>query len=228
VLEVDGVSGGYGKVEVLHGVRLTVPDGAVVALVGANGAGKTTLLRLIAGLVPPTRGEVRVDRRSTRGLSPYEVARRGVCLIPEGRGIFPALTVGENLAMQAVGGDGSIDRALTYFPVLKQRITQRAGTLSGGEQQMLALSRALVTRPRLLMLDEISMGLAPIIVEQLFETVGELARDGISILLVEQYLTYALRMAEYVCVLGKGRVQFLGEPAELAGRDVSMAGISAP
>jgi branched-chain amino acid transport system ATP-binding protein len=218
VVELDGVRAGYGRVEVLRDLDLVVPDGALVSLVGPNGAGKTTTLRVIAGLLRPTGGEVRLDGRRLGRRQPYEVARAGVCLIPEGRGVFPALTVRENLAMQLQGSDrdGSrLDRVFTYFPRLRERSGQRAGTLSGGEQQMLAMARAVVNEPRVLLLDEISMGLAPLIVEQLFETVEALAAAGTTILLVEQYLTYALRLSDLVYVLAKGRVAFVGEPEEL-------------
>ena len=218
VLELRGVTAGYGRVEVLRNLDLVVPEGALVSLVGPNGAGKTTALRLIAGLLPPSSGDVLLDGRSLRGRRPYEVARAGVCLIPEGRGIFPSLTVKENLLMQAEGGDRSpeaLERVLGYFPRLRERLGQRAGTMSGGEQQMLAMARAMFTQPRLLLLDEISMGLAPQIVAQLFETVEALSADGVTVLLVEQYLTYALRLSDLVYVLGKGEVTFVGEPEEL-------------
>jgi branched-chain amino acid transport system ATP-binding protein len=227
-LDVVGLSAGYGKVRVLHDVTLAVPQGTVVSLVGANGAGKTTLLRTVAGLIAPSSGAIHADGADITRKSAYEVARRGVCHIPEGRGIFPTLSVQENLVVQAQAGDGSYDTALEYFPVLRERLKQAAGTLSGGEQQMLALSRALVTRPRVLLLDEISMGLAPIIVTQLFETVAELAGRGTSILLVEQHLTHALRLSEIVYVLAKGRVVFCGEPIELRGRGelIGMSGFT--
>ena len=218
VLELRGVSAGYGRVEVLRDLDLVVPEGSLVALVGPNGAGKTTTLRVIAGLLQPSAGQVLLDGRPLGRRRPFEVARAGVCLIPEGRGIFPALTVKENLLMQGEGGDRgdeALERVLGYFPRLGERLAQRAGTMSGGEQQMLAMARALVTSPRLLLLDEISMGLAPQIVAQLFETVEALAAAGVTILLVEQYLTYALRLADLVYVLGKGTVTFVGEPEEL-------------
>jgi len=214
-LDISGLSAGYGRVEVLHGVDLLVPEGVVISLVGANGAGKSTLLGAVAGTVARTGGTVAVGGTRLRRQNAYEIARLGVCHIPEGRGIFPSLTVEENLVIQALGGDGNFDRALEYFPRLRERLHQPAGTLSGGEQQMLAISRALVTRPKVLLLDEISMGLAPVVVGQLFETVEDLARQGTSILLVEQYLTYALRLAELVYVMAKGRVAFVGEPHEL-------------
>jgi branched-chain amino acid transport system ATP-binding protein len=218
VVELAGVHAGYGRVEVLRDLDLVVPEGALVSLVGPNGAGKTTALRVIAGLLRPTAGEVRLDGRPLGRRQPHEVAAAGVCLIPEGRGIFPALSVRENLAMQIQGPDrdGSrLERAFAYFPRLRERSAQRAGTMSGGEQQMLAMARAVVNEPRVLLLDEISMGLAPLIVEQLFETVEALAAAGTTILLVEQYMTYALRLSDLVYVLAKGRVAFVGEPEEL-------------
>jgi branched-chain amino acid transport system ATP-binding protein len=218
VLELSGVVAGYGRVNVLRGLDLVVPEGGLVSLVGPNGAGKTTTLNAIAGLIRPTSGTIRLDGRPLVGRRPYEIARAGVCLIPEGRAIFPALTVRENLLMQAERASSrptAVARVLEYFPRLAERTSQRAGTLSGGEQQMLALARALVTEPRVLLLDEISMGLAPQIVARLFETVEALSADGVSILLVEQYLTYALRLSDAVYVLNKGCVTFVGEPDEL-------------
>jgi branched-chain amino acid transport system ATP-binding protein len=218
VVELRGVRAGYGRVEVLRDLDLVVPEGALVSLVGANGAGKTTTLRVIAGLLRPSAGEVLLDSRPVGRRQPFEVARDGVCLIPEGRGIFPALSVRENLALQVQGPDpdGSrLERVFTYFPRLRERQGQRAGTMSGGEQQMLAMARAVVNEPRVLLLDEISMGLAPLIVEQLFETVEALAAAGTTILLVEQYMTYALRLSDLVYVLAKGSVAFVGEPGEL-------------
>jgi len=218
VVELQGVRAGYGRVEVLRDLDLVVPEGSLVSLVGPNGAGKTTTLRVIAGLLRPTGGEVRIDGRPIGRRQPFEVARAGVCLIPEGRGIFPALTVRENLSMQLQGSDrdGSrLERVFEYFPRLEERSAQRAGTMSGGEQQMLAMARAVVNEPRVLLLDEISMGLAPLIVEQLFETVESLASAGTTILMVEQYMTYALRLSDLVYVLAKGSVVFVGEPEEL-------------
>jgi branched-chain amino acid transport system ATP-binding protein len=225
LLAVDRVTSGYGKVEVLHDLTLSVPAGCVVALLGPNGAGKTTTLRVLSGTLPAWRGSVRLDgRRIDRG-SPYEIARRGVVLIPEGRGIFPGLTVADNLAVGARSEPGvtadqrhlRMERVLGTFPRLRERLGQRAGTLSGGEQQMLSLSRAFLANPRVLMMDEISMGLAPIVVEQLFDSVAQLKADGLTIVLVEQYLTYALRFADVCYVLAKGRVAFVGEPDELRG-----------
>ena len=221
-LELVNVHAGYGRVRVLYDVSLAVPRGSVVALLGANGAGKTTALRVISGTLGVRSGEVRLDGRSINGHSAYERARAGMTLIPEGRGIFPSLTVEENLAI-AVRADRP-DRALRasrletvfgIFPRLAERQTQRAGSLSGGEQQMLALSRAFLAEPRVLLMDEISMGLAPQLVEQLFEAVDALRTQGMTVVLVEQYLTYALRLADVCYVLTKGRITFVGEPEEI-------------
>jgi branched-chain amino acid transport system ATP-binding protein len=221
-LELDGVTAGYGKVEVLHDLCLHVPAGSVVALLGSNGAGKTTTLRTISGTLPVQRGRIRMSGQRLDGRSPYEIARAGVVLIPEGRGVFPLLNVRENLRIAArasctpVDGETRIDEVFDRFPILRERQTQRAGTLSGGEQQMLALSRALLADPKVLLMDELSMGLAPMIVDRLFETVGQLKARGMTIVLVEQYLTYALRMADVCYVMAKGRVMFCGEPTELS------------
>jgi branched-chain amino acid transport system ATP-binding protein len=224
LLEVDCVTSGYGKVEVLHDLSIGVPEGTVVALLGPNGAGKTTTLKVISGTLPVWRGEVRYDSRRVDGSSTYEIARSGVILVPEGRGIFPGLNVRENLEIGVRAGENAqntesrrerMEQALETFPRLRERLAQRAGTLSGGEQQMLALSRAFLGNPRLLLMDEISMGLAPRIVEQLFDSVNELRERGLTIVLVEQYLTYALRFADICYVLTKGRIEFVGEPDEL-------------
>jgi len=222
-LELDGIAAGYGRVEVLHGVSLAVPEGAVVALLGPNGAGKTSTLRAISGTVPLSRGVIRLDGRRISGRSPSAIARLGVTLIPEGRGIFPSLSVRDNIGIAVRCAPGAsdeqrrsgFDRIVATFPRLGERLSQPAGTLSGGEQQMLALSRALVAQPRLLMMDEISMGLAPIIVEQLYEAVAGLRAKGTTILLVEQYLTHALHLADICYVLAKGEIAFVGESMEL-------------
>jgi branched-chain amino acid transport system ATP-binding protein len=227
LLEVENVTSGYGKVEVVHDLSITVPEGTVVSLLGPNGAGKTTTLRVLSGTLPVWRGQVRFDGRRTDGCSAYEIARKGVVLVPEGRGIFPGLNVRENLeiGVRAAANGGAaarkvrLEAVLDAFPRLRERLSQRAGTLSGGEQQMLALSRAFLAEPRLLLLDEISMGLAPRVVEQLFESVAELKKQGATIVLVEQYLTYALRMADICYVLAKGCIEFVGEPDELRGSE---------
>ena len=221
LLEVDGVTSGYGKVEILHDLCIAVPEGTVVALLGPNGAGKTTTLRVISGTLPVWNGQVQYEGERLDGRSAFEIARRGITLVPEGRGIFPGLEVRENLEIGVRAGNNGesrrvrMERVLDTFPRLRERLSQRAGTLSGGEQQMLALSRAFLGNPRVLLLDEISMGLAPRIVEQLFESVAELRERGLTIVLVEQYLTYALRLADICYVLSKGRIEFVGEPDEL-------------
>jgi branched-chain amino acid transport system ATP-binding protein len=228
LLEVDDLATGYGKVQVVRDLTLSVPAGKVVALLGPNGAGKTTTLKAISGTLPAWRGSVHFDGRRIDGLPPYRIARAGLTLVPEGRGIFPSLSVRDNLevATRAAQGATAADRAaelervLTIFPRLRERLDQTAGTLSGGEQQMLAMSRAFAARPTLLMVDEISMGLAPLIVEQLFEGIATLRDDGLTIVLVEQYFTYALRLADVCYVLAKGTVAFVGEADELRGSSV--------
>jgi len=223
LLELEHVHSGYGKVEILHDLSLAVPEGTIVALLGPNGAGKTTTLRVISGTLPCFSGDVRLEGQRINGCSAYEIARRGVTLVPEGRGIFPGLNVKENLEIGAHASDEAgaagrqtrVEQVLESFPRLEERLNQRAGTLSGGEQQMLALSRAFLSQPKLLLMDEISMGLAPRIVEHLFERVAELKERGHTMILVEQYLTYALRLADICYVLAKGRIEFVGEPAEL-------------
>jgi branched-chain amino acid transport system ATP-binding protein len=219
-LELRDVRAGYGRIEVLHGVNLTVPAGAVVALLGPNGAGKSTTLKVICGDVVPSSGCVHVEGTHVNGTSPDEFARAGVCHIPEGRGIFPNLTVAENLRMHTYGGPIPYDQvqALAYesFPRLGERRRQLAGTLSGGEQQMLALARAIVSEPAILLLDEISMGLAPIIVSELYEFVGQLAERGITILLVEQFAQTALSVADFVAVMSQGVITTMGEPSDVA------------
>lgn len=222
-LEVDRLTTGYGRVEVLHGISLTVPSGTAVAVLGANGVGKTTLLRAITGTLPAWSGAVRLDGARIDGLEPHRIARRGVVSIPEGRGIFPGLSVRDNLALSARSDREAgaavrrerMDTVFHAFPRLEERIDQRAGTLSGGEQQMLALSRAFFANPRVLLMDEISMGLAPIVVDELFESVARLKESGTTLLIVEQFLTYALRLADICHIVAKGRVVFTGEPDEL-------------
>lgn len=221
-LSLVGVHAGYGRIEVLHDVNVEVPQGAVVALLGPNGAGKTTTLNTIAGDLPIQRGDLLLGGRSIKKLTTYERARAGVILVPEGRGVFSGLSVKENLELIVRGarcGQAArterMDEVLAVFPRLEQRLDQRAGTMSGGEQQMLALSRAFLCSPRVLMMDEISMGLAPRLVEQLFDAVATLRERGMTIVLVEQFLTYALRVADICYVLNKGSIAFVGEPSEL-------------
>jgi branched-chain amino acid transport system ATP-binding protein len=221
VLELSGIRAAYGGIEVLHGVDLGVPAGAVVALLGANGAGKSTTVKVAAGLLAPTAGTVRVAGHDVTGAACHDLSRIGVCTIPEGRGIFPNLTVRENLWMATqVSHVGRLDRveeaAYARFPQLGERRTQLAGSLSGGEQQMLALSRALVTDPAVLVLDELSMGLAPIVVQQLYAIVAQVAREGISILVVEQFARAVLGIADRAAIMVNGVVAHAGTPAELS------------
>jgi len=222
MFELRDITAGYAGTTVLRGVDLRVPDGSVVALLGANGAGKTTLLRVASGLLHPTSGSVRLDGEDLTRRAPNELARRGICHIPEGRGIFPSLTVRENLLLQSRPGTEreSIARAVAAFPRLGERLNQVAGTMSGGEQQMVALARTYVQNPRVALLDEVSMGLAPKIVDEIFDFLSLLRTQGSSLLLVEQYVTRALELADFVYLLNRGRVAFVGEPAELDSDDV--------
>ncbi len=219
-VELIDVRAGYGRIEVLHGVTFAVPTGSVFALLGPNGAGKSTTLQVISGRIRPRSGCVHVAGAHVNGASPDALTRAGVCRIPEGRGIFPNLTVAENLRMWTYGTRLSYDavqeRTFERFPRLGERRTQRAGTLSGGEQQMLAMSRALVADPSVLLLDEISMGLAPLIVAELYDIVRQLAAAGITILVVEQFANTALAVADYVAVMSQGRITAVGEPADVA------------
>jgi branched-chain amino acid transport system ATP-binding protein len=219
ILELSGVTAGYGPLDVLYSLDLPVAQGKVTAVLGPNGAGKTTMLKVAAGLVPARAGSVRFAGEEIATRSTREIARRGLCLIPEGRGIFPSLSVRENLKLQSKLSSGGLEEveeiAYGRFPRLGQRRKQIAGTLSGGEQQMLALSRALTTEPSTMMIDEISMGLAPNLVEELFGVVADLAREGSTILLVEQLAEYTLEMADFAAVMAKGRVAAFGEPADV-------------
>jgi branched-chain amino acid transport system ATP-binding protein len=218
VLELTNVQAGYGGVTVLRDLSLWVPRGSVVALLGPNGAGKTTTLRLASGLLRPTGGTMTLDAEPYPR-SPDAVARAGICHVPEGRGVFPSLTVKENLLVQARGRGiaDAVEKATAAFPRLGQRLSQVAGTMSGGEQQMLALAKAYVSRPTYVLLDEVSMGLAPKIVDEIFAFLRDLAARGTALLLVEQYVTRALEVADYVFLLNHGRVVFSGEPGELDG-----------
>ena len=219
-LELRDVTAAYGRIEVLHGVSLVVPPGCVFALLGPNGAGKSTTLKVASGRLTPTGGCVHIAGTHVNGADPEKLVRAGVCSIPEGRGIFPNLTVAENLRMMTYRGRGISTRdvedlAYTRFPKLGQRRTQLAGTMSGGEQQMLAMARALTTDPSLLLLDEISMGLAPLIVAELYDLVGQLAAEGISILLVEQFARTALAVADYAAIMVQGRITRVGQPQDV-------------
>ncbi len=212
MLQVDDLHVYYDSICALRGVSISVPPGQIVTLIGANGAGKTTLLRTISGLVVPTQGTITFNGRRIIGLGPHEIVRMGICQVPEGRGVFPDLTAWENLRMGAytlrdkVEIEEGIEDATKVFPRLAERIHQRAGTLSGGEQQMLAMARALVLKPKLLMLDEPSFGLAPLLVEQLFAKIQEVNLTGTTILLVEQNARQALTLADQAYVLRTGEV----------------------
>jgi branched-chain amino acid transport system ATP-binding protein len=217
MFELRGIHAGYGGAKVLRGVDLVVPKSSVVALLGPNGAGKTTLLRVASGLLRPTAGEVLLDGKDVTGQSPHALCAKGVCHVPEGRGVFPSLSVRDNLLLQSFAGTEkeSLDRAVSAFPRLGERLEQLAGTMSGGEQQMLALARTYVQSPQIVLLDEVSMGLAPNIVDEIFEFLAVLAREGASLLLVEQYVTRALAVADYAYLLNRGSLVFSGEPSEL-------------
>ncbi|GAC1611611.1 MAG: ABC transporter ATP-binding protein [Mycobacteriales bacterium] len=220
-LDLVDITAGYGRIQVLHGVTFSVPAGAVVALLGPNGAGKTTTLNCIAGILQPTGGHIHISGHHLNGAAPDRLARAGVCTIPEGRGIFPNLNVAENVSLftyAAKAGAKEIeDRTYSQFPRLAERRSQLAGTLSGGEQQMLAMARALSSDPALLLLDELSMGLAPRIVEDLYEIVGNIGQQGISVLVVEQFARRALAVAQLGIVMVQGRVTAIGEPADIEG-----------
>jgi branched-chain amino acid transport system ATP-binding protein len=218
ILEVVDLHAAYGRIEVLRGVDLRVPKGAVVALLGPNGAGKSTLLNVIGGQMQPTSGDLHLAGVHVQGASPEDLARLGLTTVPEGRSVFPNLTVQENLLLMSYAGvspDQVFDTAYSYFPRLHERRHQLAGTMSGGEQQMLALARALTSDPALLLLDELSMGLAPLIVEELYQTVGQIAASGVSILVVEQFARTALQIADHAAVMSGGRVVATGEPDEI-------------
>ena len=221
MLRLDSIVAGYAETTVLRGVSLTVPDGSVVALLGANGAGKTTLLRVASGLLRPSAGKMILDGADVTNARPHQLAARGVCHVPEGRGVFPSLTVRENLSLAGgPGGKSALEKAVEAFPRLGERIGQTAGTMSGGEQQMLALARAYIADPTVMLLDEVSMGLAPKIVDEIFEFLGKIASEGASLLLVEQYVTRALGLADYVYLMNRGQIAYRGEPSELEDEDV--------
>jgi len=219
MLELIGLRAAYGRIEVLHGVDLVVPKGSVVALLGPNGGGKTTTLKAASGQVAATAGCIHIGGRHVNGVAPDALARIGVCTIPEGRGVFPNLTVRENLRMVTYAGVSQRDVeewAFTQFPRLAERRHQLAGTMSGGEQQMLAMARGLAVNPSLLFLDELSMGLAPLIVEELYELVGQIAKSGVSILVVEQFARTVLGVADYAAIMLHGRITAVGQPDDIA------------
>ncbi len=225
MLKVEGLSAGYGQIEVLHALDFTVEANQVVTLIGSNGAGKTTTMRALSGMIAPKAGSIRLKGREIGGLDSHEVARAGLAHSPEGRRVFPTLSVEDNLTVGAfprltgsrprgdVGAD--IERAFEMFPRLKERRTQLAGTLSGGEQQMLAMGRALMLRPEILLLDEPSMGLAPKLVEEVFRIIRRLKAESVTMLLVEQFAMAALEVADYAYVLENGRIRAHGPAARM-------------
>ena len=218
LFELRGVKASYGRIEVLHGVDLVVPRGEVVALLGPNGAGKTTTLAVATGQHRPTAGCVHVGGRHVNGARPDALARAGLCTIPEGRGVFRNLTVRENLRMASMRGvpeKDVVEKAVARFPRLGERINQTVGTMSGGEQQMLAMARGLATDPGLLLIDELSMGLAPLIVAELYEIVAGIAREGVSILVVEQFARTVLGVADRAVIMQHGTVVAAGVPADI-------------
>jgi branched-chain amino acid transport system ATP-binding protein len=217
MLEVDGLNAGYGHVEVLWDVDLAVGEAEVVALVGSNGAGKSTLLRALSGMIRPSGGDARLDGRSIAGLRPEQVVELGIAHVPEGRRLFPGLTVRENLLVGAYSrrSRADLDRALALFPRLGERLDQLAGSMSGGEQQMCALARGLMSSPRLLMIDELSLGLAPNLVETILDRLAEIRGAGTALLLVEQDVDAALRVADRGYVLENGRIVVAGPSADL-------------
>ena len=221
MLTVQGVHTFYGRIEALRGVDLEVKQGEIVTMIGANGAGKSTLLMTICGTPQARQGSIRFEGQDITRLPTFEIMRKGIAQSPEGRRIFPRMTVMENLQMGAVTGDqahfaGDLEKVMTLFPILKQRATQRGGTLSGGEQQMLAIGRALMSRPRLLLLDEPSLGLAPLIVKQIFEVIREInQQQGVTVFLVEQNAHHALKLAHRGYVMVNGLITLSG-----TGRDL--------
>jgi branched-chain amino acid transport system ATP-binding protein len=225
MLNVDGIHVYYGNIAAVKGISLTVYPGEIVTLIGGNGAGKSTTMRTISGLLKPKRGEVNFEGQRVSGLKGHEVAQRGIAQSPEGRRIFPRMTVTENLELGAflrndkaeIAAD--MERIFDLFPRLKERLTQKSGTLSGGEQQMLAMGRALMARPRLLLLDEPSMGLAPVLVDQVFETITKVNEQGTTVLLVEQNALVALNIGNYAYVLETGQIILEGPAKELAHND---------
>lgn len=225
MLTIKNLHAGYGKIEVLHGIDIEVPRGKVVTLIGSNGAGKTTTMRAVSGMIAPTAGEISLNDERIDGLESYHIARRGLAHSPEGRRVFATMTVADNLRLGAFPrytgarpkGDvaADLEKAMALFPRLQERREQLAGTLSGGEQQMLAMARAVMLNPEVVLLDEPSMGLAPILVDEVFKIIGRLKDQGVTMLLVEQFAAAALAVADYGYVLENGRIAVHGPAAQL-------------
>jgi branched-chain amino acid transport system ATP-binding protein len=225
MLTIENLQAGYGKVQVLHGISINVPKGKIVTLIGSNGAGKTTTMRAISGMIKPDSGKVTLAGQDITGLDSHQIAKRGLAHSPEGRRVFPTLSVLDNIRLGAFvrytnarpKGDveSDLQKALEMFPRLKERVHQLAGTLSGGEQQMLAMARAVMLNPDVFLLDEPSMGLAPILVEEVFHIISRLKAQGVTMLLVEQFAAAALKVADYGYVLENGRISVHGAAAQL-------------
>jgi branched-chain amino acid transport system ATP-binding protein len=225
MLDIKNLEAGYGKVQVLHGISIHVPKGKVVTLIGSNGAGKTTTMRAICGMIKPTAGEISLHGKRVDGLESYDIAKLGLAHSPEGRRVFATMSVVDNLTLGAFPrltgsrpkGDvkGDLEKAMELFPRLKERRNQLAGTLSGGEQQMLAMARAIMLNPDIVLLDEPSMGLAPILVEEVFNIIARLKSQGVTMLLVEQFAAAALKVADYGYVLENGHVSVHGSAEKL-------------
>jgi len=225
MLELNSIESYYGKIQALKGITLEVPEGGVVAILGANGAGKSTTLRTISGLISPARGQILFQGEPIHKISPHKIVRLGICQVPEGRNIFMGLTVHENLKMGAFTRRKSekvqkdLERIYTSFPILKNRVRQQAGTLSGGEQQMLAIARGLMSNPKLMLLDEPSLGLAPLMVEEIFRIIREINKEGVTILLVEQNANMALQTAQYGYVMETGNIALHDKAENLIQND---------
>ena len=225
LLQVGNLVTAYGKIEALRGVSLDVKQGSITCLLGPNGAGKTTLMMTIAGILRPKAGTVSFAGRSIAALGPHDIVAAGIALVPENRLVFPNMTVIDNLQAGAYQRrdrdiDADMEKLFARFPRLRERSTQNAGTLSGGEQQMLAVARALMSRPKLLLMDEPSLGLAPLVVEEIFRIIADLHRDGTSIFLVEQNAHMALKVAQHFYLMEQGKVTFSGNPGSLAEDEV--------
>jgi branched-chain amino acid transport system ATP-binding protein len=222
-LELRGISGGYGHTTVLRGIDMQIPAGAIHCVLGPNGAGKTTLLKTVSGLLKPTSGSVHLEGHNVTAEAPNRRTRRGLCHIPEGRGIFRSLSVRENIRLQVLPGvdvADAVERAAAAFPILGQRLDQRAGTLSGGQQQMLAMTRAYLSSPKLVLVDEASLGLAPLIVEEIFEFLQQIAAQGAALLIVDQFVDRALALSAHAYILNRGQFAFSGSPDEVRDADV--------
>ncbi len=225
MLKIENLHAGYGKVEVLHGVDIHVPKGKIVTLIGSNGAGKTTTMRAISGMINPSSGSITLAGKNITGMASHQIAKLGLAHSPEGRRVFPTLSVIDNIRLGAFARytgalpkgeiEADLQKAIEMFPRLKERTNQLAGTLSGGEQQMLAMARAVMLNPQVFLLDEPSMGLAPILVEEVFNIIGRLKAQGVTMLLVEQFAAAALKVADYGYVLENGRVSVHGEASKL-------------